>query len=103
MIYLSHPIIIEGSRSSKIPSCMSEIITRVAELSQRVEDLKVPPHSLEAEQSVIGGLMLDNRAWDEIADIINEQDFYRHDHALDFTLDQRACRKRTTLRCRHRV
>ncbi|MCZ6578191.1 MAG: replicative DNA helicase [Gammaproteobacteria bacterium] len=61
---------------------MSEITTRVAELSQRVEDLKVPPHSLEAEQSVIGGLMLVNRAWDEIADIINEQDFYRHDHAL---------------------
>ncbi|MFA9420213.1 MAG: replicative DNA helicase [Gammaproteobacteria bacterium] len=61
---------------------MSEITTRVAELSQRVEDLKVPPHSLEAEQSVIGGLMLDNRAWDEIADIVNEQDFYRHDHAL---------------------
>ncbi len=61
---------------------MSEITTRVAELSQRVEDLKVPPHSLEAEQSVIGGLMLVNRAWDDIADIINEQDFYRHDHAL---------------------
>ncbi len=61
---------------------MSEISTRVAELSQRVEDLKVPPHSLEAEQSVIGGLMLDNRAWDEVADIINENDFYRHDHAL---------------------
>ena len=61
---------------------MSEITSRVAELSQRVEDLKVPPHSLEAEQSVIGGLMLDNRAWDDIADIVNEQDFYRHDHAL---------------------
>ena len=61
---------------------MSEITTRVAELSQRVEDLKVPPYSLEAEQSVIGGLMLVNRAWDDIADIINEQDFYRHDHAL---------------------
>ena len=61
---------------------MSEITTRVAELSQRVEDLKVPPHSLEAEQSVIGGLMLVNRAWDDVADIINEQDFYRHDHAL---------------------
>ncbi|MEE8364395.1 MAG: replicative DNA helicase [Gammaproteobacteria bacterium] len=61
---------------------MSEISTRVAELSQRVEDLKVPPHSLEAEQSVVGGLMLDNRAWDEVADIINEKDFYRHDHAL---------------------
>ena len=61
---------------------MSEITTRVAELSQRVEDLKVPPYSLEAEQSVIGGLMLVNRAWDDIADIINEQDFYRHDHGL---------------------
>ena len=41
----------------------------------------MPPHSLEAEQSVIGGLMLDNEAWDSIADIINEVDFYRHDHA----------------------
>ncbi len=63
---------------------MSEITSRVAELSQRVDELKVPPHSLEAEQSVIGGLMLDNQAWDIIADIINEQDFYRHDHALIF-------------------
>ncbi|MDH3388472.1 MAG: replicative DNA helicase, partial [Gammaproteobacteria bacterium] len=63
---------------------MSEISSRVAELSQRVDDLKVPPHSQEAEQSVIGGLMLDNRAWDYIADIVNEQDFYRHDHRLIF-------------------
>ena len=63
---------------------MSEISSRVAELSQRVDDLKVPPHSLEAEQSVIGGLMLDNRSWDDIADIVNEQDFYRHDHSLIF-------------------
>ncbi len=63
---------------------MSEISSRVAELSQRVDDLKVPPHSLEAEQSVIGGLMLDNRSWNEIADIVNEQDFYRHDHRLIF-------------------
>ena len=61
---------------------MSEIITRVAELSQRVEDLKVPPHSLEAEQSVIGGLMLVNQTWDDIADIINERDFYRDGHGL---------------------
>ncbi|MFT5505703.1 MAG: replicative DNA helicase [Gammaproteobacteria bacterium] len=63
---------------------MSEIATRVAALSQRVDDLKVPPHSLEAEQSIIGGLMLDNRSWDNIADVINEQDFYRRDHALIF-------------------
>lgn len=63
---------------------MSEIANRVAELSQRVEDLKVPPHSMEAEQSVLGGLMLDNQAWELIADQINEKDFYRHDHALIF-------------------
>jgi len=63
---------------------VTELANRVAELNQRVEDLKVPPHSLEAEQSVLGGLMLDNRAWEQIADIVNEQDFYRHDHQLIF-------------------
>jgi replicative DNA helicase len=45
-------------------------------------DIKVPPHSIEAEQSVLGGLMLDNRAWDTIADRVREQDFYRFDHRL---------------------
>lgn len=44
--------------------------------------VKIPPHSIEAEQSVLGGLMLDNRAWDTIADRIIENDFYRHDHRL---------------------
>ena len=63
---------------------MSEITSRLTELSQRVDDLKTPPHSLEAEQSVIGGLMLDNQAWDQVADIVVEGDFYRHDHALIF-------------------
>ena len=63
---------------------MSEIASRVAELSKRVEDMKVPPHSMEAEQSVLGGLMLDNEAWEIIADLVNEKDFYRHDHALIF-------------------
>ncbi|RMD69240.1 MAG: replicative DNA helicase, partial [Gammaproteobacteria bacterium] len=46
--------------------------------------LKVPPYSLEAEQSVLGGLMLDNSAWDEIADRLSEKDFYRRDHRLIF-------------------
>lgn len=63
---------------------MSEIASRVAELSQRVEEMKVPPHSMEAEQSVLGGLMLDNQAWEIIADLVNEKDFYRYDHALIF-------------------
>jgi replicative DNA helicase len=48
-------------------------------MSQR-PDLKVPPHAIEAEQAVLGGLMLDNNAWDHIADRIVEQDFYRLDH-----------------------
>lgn len=42
----------------------------------------VPPHSIEAEQSVLGGVMLDHRAFDEIADTIRESDFYRSDHRL---------------------
>ena len=46
--------------------------------------LKVPPHSVEAEQAVIGGLLLDNRAWEEIGDRIAESDFYRGDHRLIF-------------------
>lgn len=46
--------------------------------------LKVPPHSIEAEQSVLGGLMLDNNAWEQVADLLVEQDFYRHDHQLIF-------------------
>lgn len=43
-------------------------------------EFKVPPHSLEAEQAVLGGLMLDNQAWDLIADRLTENDFYRLDH-----------------------
>ena len=46
--------------------------------------MKVPPHSMEAEQSVLGGLMLDNRAWDQVVDRLREHDFYRHEHRLIF-------------------
>lgn len=42
--------------------------------------LKIPPHSLEAEQSVLGGLMLDNEAWLQVSERITEGDFYRRDH-----------------------
>ncbi len=48
------------------------------------EALRVPPHSLEAEQAVLGGLMLDNSTWDQIADRLDESDFYRSDHRLIF-------------------
>jgi replicative DNA helicase len=46
--------------------------------------VRTPPHSIEAEQSVLGGLLLDNRAWDKIADVVSGDDFYRHDHRLIF-------------------
>ncbi len=50
----------------------------------QLDSIRVPPHSIEAEQSVLGGLLLDNAAWDRIADFISEDDFYRFDHRLIF-------------------
>jgi replicative DNA helicase len=47
-----------------------------------LDALKLPPNSVEAEQSVLGGLLLENEALDKIADILSEVDFYRHDHRL---------------------
>ncbi|HKT72721.1 MAG TPA: replicative DNA helicase [Steroidobacteraceae bacterium] len=44
----------------------------------------MPPHSVEAEQAVLGGLMLDAAAWDNVADALRAEDFYRHDHKLIF-------------------
>jgi replicative DNA helicase len=49
-----------------------------------LDALKVPPNSIQAEQSVLGGLMLDNQTWDSVADKIVETDFYRKDHRLIF-------------------
>ena len=53
-----------------------------------LDRLKVPPNSIEAEQSLIGGLMLDALAWDKIADVIIGDDFYRKDHRLIFSAIQ---------------
>ena len=49
---------------------------------KQLDVIKLPPHSVEAEQSVLGGLLLDNSAWERIADHISELDFYRYDHRL---------------------
>lgn len=46
--------------------------------------VRLPPHSIEAEQSVLGGLLLDNTAWDRIADLVGTDDFYRQDHQYIF-------------------
>ena len=47
---------------------------------EEVARLRVPPHSTEAEQSVLGGLLLDNLAWDKCSDLLSDSDFYRHEH-----------------------
>ncbi len=49
---------------------------------QPLSTLRLPPHSIEAEQSVLGGLLLNNRAWDEVGDVCTDEDFYRYDHRL---------------------
>ena len=50
----------------------------------QMAQLKLPPHSVEAEQSLLGGLLLDNSAWDRVADLVSEADFYRDDHRRIF-------------------
>ncbi|VFP88772.1 Replicative DNA helicase [Buchnera aphidicola (Cinara piceae)] len=54
------------------------------ELKEKINKLKIPPHSLEAEQSVLGGLMLDNQQWDIISEYIVTEDFYNRQHQLIF-------------------
>ena len=52
--------------------------------NDQVDAIKVPPHSLEAEQSVIGGLLLDNQRWDTVAEKVVAKDFYSRPHRLIF-------------------
>lgn len=54
------------------------------EESSPAANLPLPPHSVEAEQSVLGGLLLENSAWDRIADVVVGEDFYRHEHRIIF-------------------
>jgi len=50
----------------------------------QLDQIKLPPHSVEAEQSVLGGLMLDSTALDRVADLVTSDDFYRQEHRLIF-------------------
>ncbi|PAU76247.1 replicative DNA helicase [Halomonas salipaludis] len=60
----------------------------IVETDKETAALKVPPHSLEAEQSVLGGLMLDNQAWDTVSERLVGGDFYRYEHRLVFNAMQ---------------
>lgn len=48
----------------------------------KLDYLRTPPNSIEAEQSVIGGLLIDNSTWDKISGVITAEDFYRHEHRI---------------------
>ena len=63
---------------------MTDYIPNPPPSDAEYQQLRMPPHSLEAEQSVLGGLLLDNSAWDRIGDVVINEDFYRHDHRLIF-------------------
>lgn len=60
-----------------------------------IEGLRTPPHSLEAEQSVLGGLLLDSGRWDDVADLLDEPDFYRRNHRLIFRAIRALCEQDT--------
>ena len=51
---------------------------------QQIAQLRIPPHSIEAESSVLGGLLLDNGAWDRVGDLLVDGDFYRYEHKQVF-------------------
>ena len=53
-------------------------------MSARGGDVRTPPHSIEAEQAVLGGLLLDSQSWDNVADVLRSEDFYRPDHRIIF-------------------
>ena len=64
---------------------MSAVLTPVDDAygsDRQVAQLRIPPHSIEAESSVLGGLLLDNSAWDRVNDLLAEGDFYRYEHRL---------------------
>src|SRR5579862_804805 len=68
---------------------MSDTLLAKRSSTNRLINSKIPPHSIDAEQSVLGGLLLDNRAWDQIIDRLRETDFYRQDHKLIFRIMSR--------------
>ncbi len=64
---------------------MSAVLSPVdddAPRDRQVAQLRIPPHSIEAESSVLGGLLLDNAAWDRVGDLLTDGDFYRYEHKL---------------------
>jgi replicative DNA helicase len=67
---------------------MSAILSNLEEgfpQDEQIAQLRIPPHSIEAESSVLGGLLLDNGAWDRVGDLLTDGDFYRYEHKQIFS------------------
>ncbi len=66
---------------------MSAVLSAIDEYGQdrQIAQLRVPPHSIEGESSVLGGLLLDNSAWDRVGDLLTDGDFYRYEHRLIYS------------------
>ncbi len=63
---------------------MQESVQTPGRRDPETASLKIPPHSVEAEVAVIGGLLIDNSVWERVAERVHEEDFYRHDHRVIF-------------------
>ncbi len=66
---------------------MSAVLSAVSDdygQDRQVAQLRIPPHSIESESSVLGELLLDNAAWDRVSDLLQENDFYRFEHRMVF-------------------
>ncbi|QDL54210.1 replicative DNA helicase [Rhodoferax aquaticus] len=66
---------------------MTDDLSLPADFGQdrQIAQLRIPPHSIEGESSVLGGLLLDNSAWDRVGDLLNDDDFYRYEHKLIYS------------------
>jgi replicative DNA helicase len=66
---------------------MSAVLTTVDDdygSDRQIAQLRIPPHSIEAESSVLGGLLLDNHSWEAVSELLTDSDFYRYEHRLVF-------------------
>ena len=79
---LSTHYILGNSMQQDVPTYSND---QSYSVDAETESLKLPPYSLEAEQAVLGGLMIDNSTWDQVSDVLMEADFYRADHRLIYS------------------
>ena len=57
------------------------------------DDLKIPPHSIDAERAVLGGLMLQNEKWEDVSELLDSNDFYRRSHVKIYMAIESLCAK----------